>query len=80
MRLDVKIKQVSEKDLAAVALGRKRWKGKTNEEKTEHSQNMNASRWADKTPEERAAHGQMLTEARAKARKKKATKKAGAKK
>lgn len=71
-----------EKDKAAVALGRKRWKGKTEEEKSEHAQAMNTSRWADKTPEERAAFGQMLTEARAKARKKtaKTVKKSGGKK
>jgi hypothetical protein len=32
------------KDLAAVALGKKRWKGKTDEEKTAHAMKMVAAR------------------------------------
>jgi hypothetical protein len=41
------------KDPAAVALGRKRWKGKTEEEKAAHAQLMNEKRTSKTTPEQR---------------------------
>lgn len=60
------------KNKAAQALVAERWKKTTGSQRSEVAQELNASRWANKTPEERSAHGAMLTEARAKAAKKKA--------
>jgi hypothetical protein len=36
------------KDPAAMAMGRKRWAGKTEEEKREHAEAMNRARWGKK--------------------------------
>ena len=63
------------KDEIAAAMAAKRWKKTTKKERSEVARNMNSSRWANATPEERAAHGAMLAAARAKAKKKTATKK-----
>jgi hypothetical protein len=70
---------MSEKDKAAVALGRKRWKGKTDEEKSEHAQMMNAERWGQSTPEARSAAASAAAKARW-AKKKAAVGKTGTKK
>jgi hypothetical protein len=44
------------KNPAAVALGQRRWKGKTQKEKGNHMAAMVKVRWDAKTPEERSAH------------------------
>lgn len=64
------------KDEAAVALAAKRWKKTTKAERSEVAQTLNETRWAKATPEQRAAQGKLLADARAKARKKTAAKKA----
>jgi len=63
------------KNPAAVALGKERWKGLSEEEVREHQSAAASARWEDATEEERAAIGKRLAEARAKARGKKAGKK-----
>jgi hypothetical protein len=65
------------KDKSAVALGRKRWRGKSEKEKADHAQMMNTERWADSTPEQRSAAASAAAKARwakAKAAKKAAKK------
>jgi hypothetical protein len=64
-----------DKDKAAVALGRKRWKGKSEEEKAAHAQMMNETRWADSTPEQRSAAASAAAKARWAAKKKAVKKK-----
>jgi hypothetical protein len=44
------------KNPAAVELGKKRWRGKTQAEKSGHMAAMVKVRWAAMTPEERSAH------------------------
>jgi hypothetical protein len=44
------------KNPAAVALGQRRWKDKTQAEKGAHMATMAHSRWERMTPEERSAH------------------------
>jgi hypothetical protein len=58
------------KDPAAVSLGKKRWKGKTAEEKTAHALMMNEERSAKTTAEERSESARKAVQARwAKAKK-----------
>lgn len=44
------------KNPAAVALGQRRWKDKTQKEKSQHMADMVQARWDAMTPEERSAH------------------------
>jgi hypothetical protein len=69
-----------DKDPAAVALGKKRWKGKTKAEKTAHALMMNEERSSKMPPEERKASAQKAARARWGPPKKKAAKKTGGKK
>lgn len=52
------------KDKAAVALGKKRWKGKTPEEKSSHAQMMNEERWKEKSAEDRRRAASAAAKAR----------------
>lgn len=64
------------KDPAAVALGKKRWKGKTADEKAAHAQMLTEARAEKTTPEQRSEAARKAVQARwAKAKKKGATKK-----
>jgi sRNA-binding protein len=63
------------KDPAAVALGKKRWKGKTDEEKAEHARMLAEARARSTTPEQRSEAARTAVEARWAKAKKKAVKK-----
>jgi RPA family protein len=61
----------------AQEMARKRWKGKTDEEKTEHAKKMSDARQVKTTEEQRSASASVAAKARwAKAGAKKAVKKA----
>jgi hypothetical protein len=66
------------KDPAAIALGKKRWKGVSEEEKAAHVEMMHTERQAKMTPEERSESARKAVQARW-AKAKKAAKKAGKK-
>lgn len=66
------------KNPAAVALGKERWKGKTEQEKAAHVQMMNNQRMVKTTHEERSERARAAVQVRwAKARKKGRVKKNG---
>jgi hypothetical protein len=66
------------KDEAAVALGKKRWKGIPKDERKTHASSAATERWANATEADRAEVGKKLAAARA--AKKAAAKKVQAKK
>ena len=69
------------KDRAAVALGKKRWKGKSKEEKAAHARMMNDERMTKTTAEERSSAARDAVNARwAKAKKTRAAENKNAKK
>jgi len=48
---------MSEKDPAAVAMGKKRWEGKSEEEKRENAEMMLRARWGDRKKKSKKAEG-----------------------
>lgn len=58
----------AEKDPAAVALGKKRWEGKTEEERKEATTKAIRARWRGASKKTRQEQGKRLAEARAKKR------------
>lgn len=60
------------KDPAAVALGKRRWKGTTPEQRSEHASNLARQSAAAMTPAQRQARAKKAAKASAKVRKKKA--------